>query len=495
MPGSTRPSPPTGPAPQLGPRELVALAALLALGAAACALRAWRAPVGFVEICVMRMIAQPLAGTLQTVAADIHPPLMFALRWFAAALLGHGATPQKALSVAIAALQLLPAYLLGRRLFGVRAAWLGTALLALHPLTLLYGSEVEDYALVSLLVLCTWQFAFAWLADRQPLDAVGYVIAAALAAWCEYLTLPLTLLVLVYGVIRLRGDGEAISTWLAMHAGVALLFAPQTPTFLAQYAREGNGAYFHLPSWPALRSEAHALGFDSYKGAALLGGVAAFAVLAPATRAAALGMLMLGTLPVLASRFWVAILPRDMLFLLPPWLLLASAGVSQLPARTVRYGAAVGLLALGAHASWNLPVASELTASAAALHYVQAHAQAGDVIVHAETHSLLFFGYHKASHSPHTRDRVLVPQGAAIPYFEGGLSVPDSLRWWPSDLAAARAAGTRMWCVSLDRAFVTRGVVSRATRFADSCFAAAGAESAFAASPLRVRLLRAAMLR
>jgi hypothetical protein len=62
-----------------------------------------------------------------------------------------------------------------------------------------------------------------------------------------------------------------------------------------------------------------------------------------------------------------------------------------------------------------------------------------------------------------------------VPFYEGGLVVPDSQRLQPAAWDSLRAC--RWWAVRVDRALVTRGVASRAgTAAADTFATAAGAE-------------------
>ena len=55
-----------------------------------------------------------------------------------------------------------------------------------------------------------------------------------------------------------------------------------------------------------------------------------------------------------------------------------------------------------------------------------------------------------------------MPRGERVPYFEGGLAIPESVYYSPEQWAKDRAVGARWWGIRVDRAYVTRGHVSRA---------------------------------
>jgi hypothetical protein len=173
------------------------------------------------------------------------------------------------------------------------------------------------------------------------------------------------------------------------------------------------------------------------------------------------------------------ILPREVLFVVPFWMLLAAAGVERIPLRWGRGAAAAALVAIGVLGAVRPQGLDEAVVTARTLSWVRSHAHPGEPIAHAETHSLLFFLWH----APDLDNRMLEPAGQRVPYFEGGLVVPDSVYVTPE--AWARETGEH-WGVWVDRAFVTRGRASRAGAENAEVFRSATSDSAWHLGPVTV---------
>jgi len=138
------------------------------------------------------------------------------------------------LASGLAALLLAPGLLLlalgGPRRARARAAALWLAwLFALSPLLVLYTRIARSYAPVVLLgLLAAACFERWWKTERRPW-AVGYVVSAALAAWCHLLALPFVAAPLLFalgdGLRRGRAGGAGLRPLIGVAAGLALALA------------------------------------------------------------------------------------------------------------------------------------------------------------------------------------------------------------------------------------------------------------------------------
>ena len=232
---------------------LLALGAAMAMAVALQILEAARHPVWFTEIYNLLAVHRPFGDMLRLFAADIHPPLPGVLRWGLAAL-GGGEIAQKAMSIAFTAGSLVPTFTLGRRLFGTRAGLLAAFLVALPRTAIHYGQEIEDFSLLWLLTASLAHFAFAWFDEQRTRDLVGYVLVATMACYSHYVALVVVSITALLGVVWLRRDRDALRHWLLMQVLVAFFFAPQIPTAMEQFAREGIAAHSHFPGAETLRS-------------------------------------------------------------------------------------------------------------------------------------------------------------------------------------------------------------------------------------------------
>lgn len=442
------------------PRARTALWLGLGLGLAA-ALRvreSLRTPLWFDEIYIVAVARQGFLGVVRTVARDIHPPLQFLLRWAWIRIGGESEQWLRSLSILLALLSLVWTYRLGRRLFGRFPALFAVLLLAVSPIHIRYSPEVEDYSLGWLVLLAATESAWNWLERRRSKDAFGYGIWGALALYSHYLSAFYLATLCVAGLALHPSARRAPAAWLGLHLAMLLVFLPQGVVWAHQFLREGAGAFFHFPSAASVFELWRHMSFGAAYLIVPLLALSLIPLFTPTHRRAAALLWVLCTLPLLSPRLWVIILPREVLYILPLWLLLAGAGAERLPGRWTATVVFSLLFAFGARASSRHGAFGEAVSLSRAESAIRAHAKPRDLVLHAESHSLLYFLYHY----PAARNRLLLPAGLHVPYFEGGLAIPESAYYSPEEWAKDRASGARWWGLRVDRAYVTRGRVSRA---------------------------------
>jgi hypothetical protein len=450
--------PPPARRPPPSPPEWLALAAVLVVALALRLAEAHGARLWFDEIYAVMVARRELPDLFAIAAQDIHPPLYFVLLHVWRLLGGEGEGWLRVPSLAAALAGIAATWALGRRFWSPRTGLLAAAFLALSNPHIHHSQEVEVHAWLWLLAVLAVLGAAGWVETRRRADAVLFVAASALGAWTHYLALVVLLLTAVWGVAALHRERGALPRWLGLVALPLLLFAPQVPNLAAQWVREGSGAYFHWPSHEGLRSLGHALSLGVLY---LFPAFAAFALAALGDRErgrwAALPWVLCALTP-LFTRAWPWVLTRDMLVVLPFWYLLVAAGLDRSRWRGAGLAVAALLLLSGARAWSRHRPFPEPRALARAERVVDARMPPGTVLLHTETHSLLFFRFYR----PRDRSLLLFPAGERVPFFDAGLVIPDAWRVSPEAWARRRAAGEPWWGVHLDRAYVTRGVASRA---------------------------------
>ena len=440
--------------------ETILLVALLAAAAAIRLTLAFTTPGWFAEIYIVRVAAMPLAEALHLAAADIHPPLQFLVRGAWTHLAGTSVLAHKILSVLFALASMGLAYALARRALGPRAAFFTIALLAVNAAHVQYSQEIEEYSMEWALVAAMAWAGWLWIEERRARDALLYVLAGSLAAVNHYESLPVIALFTAGGVLALAPAREpkAIAAWLGWNALALALFLPFVPTMLAQLARESGGRFFAFPSPAAIAGVWRVMGDDSRFALFPMLALSIVPFLRRETRRFAWFLAPLVLLAPFATRFWVVLLPREILFILPLWLMLVAAGLASLPRATAQGALLAALLLLGLRTLKPLPRLAEIGETAAAARTLAPLVPGGGLVLHAEPHSLLYFlQYH-----PRYENRLLLPAGARVPFFEGGLAIPESLYVSYDAWRAERDAGRPWWGVRVDRALATRGQVWRA---------------------------------
>jgi hypothetical protein len=284
------------------------------------------------------------------------------------------------------------------------------------------------------------------------------------------------------GAGALRGDRRALAGWWITFAAVALAFAPQTVTWAAQWAREGYGSHFRWTTPAELARLARVIAFGPAWMVPVVMALAAAALARPATRPGALMVLVACAPAPFVTRVWPFAASRDLLFVLPFAYVLVALGLEAVPWRVARVAAFALLIGFAARriATWQ-PWAEPRALWRAELRLRQITAP-GDLVLHAEPHSLAYFQYHMPSRT----NRLLAPPGERVPYFDFGLAIPDSAYWTPDAWRAHVAGGGRWVALHVDRAFVQYGVPHRAGTWARARFDSASAPEIVHDPPVRL---------
>ncbi len=446
-------------------------------------------PLWVNEIYILFVARQSLHAALDTVARDIHPPLWFAVSHFWIVLGGSGERWLKTLPLICSLAAITGTWVLGRRLGGPRAGLIAAALLALNTTHVHWSQQFEDYSLVWALLV--WMIVAASSLRDRPSRRTGVaMIAIGIAAlYADYLTAFVLLLVTIWGAWTLRRDSRGRAWWLGTLAVLFLLFLPQVRIWAQQFAREGYGSHFQWPSFPELIRLTRVVSFGPAWMVVVTVVLGIVAIVRPATRRPAV-LLLAVCLPILfATRAWPFIVQRDMLYVLPFAYVLVAIGLEGIPSPIARLGVLAVLLAFAGRRVLTMqPWAEPL-----ALHRVESQLRTstapGDLLLHAEPHTLLYFEYHL----PDRRNRLLYPAGERVPYFDTGLMIADSTYMSPDQWREHVARGGTWIGLRADRAFVQYGIPRRAGLWAQAQFDSASSDQVIHDSPITMWLRRTAI--
>lgn len=190
----------------------------------------------------------PLGQIPAALRHDGHPPLFYFLLHGWMNLFGQGDIAVRALS-GVFAVALLPLmWIAGNRLGGRRTAWIATAVAAVCPFTIRYGTETRMYALVMLLALAGWLLVGDALQRPTWARLAGITALSAALLYSHYWGMWLLGAAAVGLLGKMRqarragdsGERQArVRVLLAMVAG-GVLFIPWVPTLLYQGAHTGT---------------------------------------------------------------------------------------------------------------------------------------------------------------------------------------------------------------------------------------------------------------
>jgi 4-amino-4-deoxy-L-arabinose transferase-like glycosyltransferase len=431
-------------------------------------------------------------------AQDIHPPLYYALLAGWTALLGTGATALRLLSAALGVLAIPLFYLAARRMVALRAALLAAFLLTISPLHVYYSQEVRMYGLVALLSVGI--LAAAWRvfeqrgggaevrrsggagdkggrpASARPfLPLLLYVLLTTAALYTQYYAAFLPIGLTLYAVWRWRRDRRALLTWFGAQVVIVVLYlpwvlyaAPKLAPYVSQKivadADRPLGALAYLARHLSAFTAGHLEGPLAHWWPAALAFVVPIAIgvwLAARPRMARSGQaaedetprtagavpllvvvvlaaLLLGWLISLRAPFFPARGERLLILALPPFLLLAAAGLDALWARWRAAGITVLILIAAASAAslaafYTVPRYADDDYRALIAHTVEQGA-AGDTVFAVYPWQV---GYWRSYGSPEGPAARLSPDPEWTPAVAAALD--DALRrgrvWFPAHVA------------------------------------------------------------
>lgn len=181
-------------------------------------------------------------------AVDVHPPLYYWILKVWTTLLGSSELAFRSLSILMAVVALIGAYLLVRRLFNRQAAFVALTLAALSPLLLRFADEARMYTMVTAIVIwATWLLLrlqtrstrLGWLLYGLLLAAGMYTHYFAAFAWLGHW---------VWRYLEKRAGTIKrfwTSQWFWVHVGAVLLYLPWIPAAFYQFSSVQNG--FWIP--------------------------------------------------------------------------------------------------------------------------------------------------------------------------------------------------------------------------------------------------------
>jgi len=152
-----------------------------------------------------------LATIAARTAADIQPPLYYALLHFWIALAGDSEFALRFLSLVFGVLTVPLAYVTARRLFDVMSARLVALLVALAPLYVWYAQEARMYTLITFLLLLA-SYAL-WRALSEPARATRWWIVFTLANLAATYTHYFAFVVIAFQVLWVLVSGFRFSSF------------------------------------------------------------------------------------------------------------------------------------------------------------------------------------------------------------------------------------------------------------------------------------------
>ncbi len=178
-------------------------------------------------------------------ALDVHPPFYYWLLKSWGLVFGTSDLALRSMSVFFAALSIVIAYYLVRKLFSQRAALWTLPLLTLMPFFVRYAQEARMYTLVTAIALAATYILTLAVEQKKLRWWIIYGIVISLGMWTHYFSALIWLAHWVWRLSQVYTPGIKIGVlrkrfftkqWLIAHAVAIGLFAPWIPFLVFQVA-------------------------------------------------------------------------------------------------------------------------------------------------------------------------------------------------------------------------------------------------------------------
>jgi mannosyltransferase len=199
-----------------------------------------RQSVWFDEAYSVLLAKQPVLDLIRLTSVDAQPPLYYLLLKGWASVFGWSELALRSFSAIAMGGAVILGALLVKRTFGVRAALMALPFVALSPLLLRYGFEIQMYALGALIgIAATYTLVSALqtkLRSRQWKLYALYAVLLTLGLYTHYLMVLLWLAHLAWLIGRAYSNKQPIAKtpWFVALVGSTILFLPWIPVVVAQ---------------------------------------------------------------------------------------------------------------------------------------------------------------------------------------------------------------------------------------------------------------------
>jgi len=175
-------------------------------------------------------------------ASDVHPPFYYWLLKIWGHFFGHSEFALRSMSVLFMMVAIFFGFVLVKRLFNRRAAWLSLLFMVLAPMLVRYSQEMRMYALVSAIALAATYTLVIAVESKRKLPWIVYGLLVGLGMWTHYFSALIWLSHWAWRawVLRDKNRKKFMKTffskeWVLAHVVAVGFFLPWLPFLVHQY--------------------------------------------------------------------------------------------------------------------------------------------------------------------------------------------------------------------------------------------------------------------
>lgn len=202
------------------------------------------------------LVRYSFADIAQYTALDVHPPLYYWTLQLWTVLFGTTEIAFRSLSLAFGIAVIVCGFLLMRRLFGRKTAYLTILFLALSPMLIRYGQEARMYAMATAISLAATYVMVIAMASKRKIPWVIYAVLVAAGMWTHYFTAVVWISHWLWRAVALRQKKQKLKKFLSLYCSrewvgayvlAVLLFVPWMSSMFRQLFDIQSGWFWIAP--------------------------------------------------------------------------------------------------------------------------------------------------------------------------------------------------------------------------------------------------------
>lgn len=237
------------------PKTDIAILVLgLAIFATIALINAPRASIWFDEAFSTYLVQFSFWDIARFTASYVHPPFYYWLLKIWSDLFGTTELAYRSLSIVFGAAAISTAFVLARKFFGRKVAWLSLLFLVISPMLIRYSDEARMYTLAALIVMGATYVMLKAIETKKRSYWVWYGLLVAVGMWTHYFTALAWLAHWAWRGMQLWRKNDSFKEfmkkffskeWLLSYIFAVVLFLPWLP-FMAFQLGVVQGAGFWI---------------------------------------------------------------------------------------------------------------------------------------------------------------------------------------------------------------------------------------------------------
>lgn len=180
---------------------------------------------------------------------DFHPPLYHLVLKSWILLFQNSEISVRLPSVIFGVITVYITYLIGKKLFDQKTAYVAATLIATAPLHIYYSQEARMYSLATMLTALSVYFFISILQKDKLVFWIGFIATTALMLYCDYLPYLMIPILVIYLILNRKNIPKTtLRAFIPAYIAIAILISPWFLVFQKQIS-VGLSAAAASPAW------------------------------------------------------------------------------------------------------------------------------------------------------------------------------------------------------------------------------------------------------